>query len=485
MKRRLDFVDTTLRDAHQCLWATRMPTAMMLPVLRRMDTIGFAVIDLMAAVTFDVCVRYLREDPWERIRLVRRAVERAPLNGWVRSKSLVSFNLVSDDVVDLWVRTLGRNGIRRLTFFDALFDIDNLAGSIRTAQGVGLQTVGALVYSLSPVHTDALFAAKTAELVALGVDAVLLKDSAGLLTAERLRTLLPAMQAELAGTPLEIHSHCTTGLAPMVYDEAIRLGVDGVQTAISPLAHGPSLPPTERIVDYARRAGRSVELDGERLAEMAAHFESAARAAGLPLGEPVEYDPFHYEHQVPGGMMTNLKAQLAQIGLAHRLEEILVEIARVREELGYLNMVTPTSQLVGTQAVINVVQGERYATVPEEVVKYALGWYGKPVAPLAPNVMDRILSTPAATRFARPEPLAPMVPEVRRRLGRGLSDEEVLLRIMFPEEHVEALLAATARDGAPHADTPLLELVRHVLGSRRAGAVSVQIDGLAVSARFP
>src|SRR5262245_17436202 len=196
---KLDVVDTTLRDAHQCLWATRMPTSMMLPVVARMDTIGFSVIDLMAAVTFDVCVRYLREDPWERIRLVRRAVERTPLNGWVRSRSLISFNLVSDDVVELWVRTLARNGIRRLTCFDALFDIGNLAVSIKAAQGLGIQAVGALVYTLSPVHTDALFAAKTAELVALGVDAVLLKDSAGLLTPERLRTLLPAMPAELAG----------------------------------------------------------------------------------------------------------------------------------------------------------------------------------------------------------------------------------------------------------------------------------------------
>jgi oxaloacetate decarboxylase (Na+ extruding) subunit alpha len=483
--RRLAFVDTTLRDAHQCLWATRMPTAMMLPVVARMDTIGFAAIDLMAAVTFDVCVRYLREDPWERIRLVRRAVERTPLNGWVRSRSLVSFNLVSDDVVELWVRTLARNGIRRLTCFDALFDIANLALSIKTAQSAGLQTVGALVYTLSPVHTDALFAAKTAELVALGVDAVLLKDSAGLLTPERLRTLLPAMQAELAGTPLEIHSHCTTGLAPMVYDEAIRLGVDGVQTAIAPLAHGPSLPPTERVLDYARRAGRTVELDAAGLRVMAEHFESAARAAGLPLGEPVEYDPFHYEHQVPGGMMTNLKAQLAEIGLGHRLEEILVEIARVRRELGYLNMVTPTSQLVGTQAVINVVQGERYATVPEEVVKYALGWYGQPVAPLAPDVMDRILSTPAAMRFARREPLAPMVAEARRRVGHDMADEEVLLRIMFPEEHVQALLAAAPGHETLHAGMPLMDLVRHMLGRRRSGVVSVRTDGLAVSARFP
>lgn len=481
----LDVVDVTLRDAHQSLWATRMPTSMMLPIARRMDTVGFKVIDLMAAVTFDVCVRYLREDPWQRIRLIRREVERTPLGGWVRSRSLVSFNLVSDDVVALWVRALAKNGIRRLTFFDALFDIDNLAFSIRTAQSLGVDTVGALVYSLSPAHTDGLYAAKTAELVALGVSAVLLKDSAGLLTPERVATLLPAMQRELHGTPLEIHSHCTTGLAPMVYDEAIKRGVDAVHTAISPLAHGPSLPPTERTVEYARRAGRPAALEPGGLEAMAAHFRESARAAGLPLGEPVEHDPFHYEHQVPGGMMTNLKAQLRQIGLETRLGEILVEIARVREELGYLNMVTPTSQLVGTQAVINVVRGERYAVVPEEVVKYALGWYGKPVAPLDPDVLDRILATPAAKRFARREPLAPVIPEIRRRFGSHLSDEEVLLRIIFPEEHVRALLAAPPLEATAGGTCPdLLNLVRAVLGRGRAGSVRIQGDGVAVSARF-
>jgi oxaloacetate decarboxylase (Na+ extruding) subunit alpha len=218
---------------------------------------------------------------------------------------------------------------------------------------------------------------------------------------------------------------------------------------------------------------------------MAAHFRESARAAGLPLGEPVEHDPFHYEHQVPGGMMTNLKAQLRQIGLETRLGEILVEIARVREELGYLNMVTPTSQLVGTQAVINVVRGERYAVVPEEVVKYALGWYGNPVAPLDPDVLDRILATPAARRFARREPLPPMIPEIRRRFGSHLSDEEVLLRIIFPEEHVRALLAAPPLEATAGGNRPdLLNLVRAVLGRGRAGSVSIEGDGVAVSARF-
>jgi oxaloacetate decarboxylase alpha subunit len=480
----LRFVDVTLRDAHQCLWATRMPTAMMLPIAERMDEVGFKAIDLMAAVTFDVCVRYLREDPWERIRLLRARVRRTPLNGWVRSKSLISFNLVPDEVIELWVRRLAANGIRRVTHFDALFDLDNLAPSIRVAGQLGLETVGALVFSLSPVHTDELFAEKTRGLVDLGVDAVLLKDSAGLLTPSRVRTLLPAMQAALGGRPLEIHSHCTTGLAPQVYVEAIKLGVDAVQTAISPLAHGTSLPPTERIADYARRAGRRVALDAAGLEAMASHFRQAALAAGKPLGEPVEYDPFHYRHQVPGGMMTNLTAQLAAAGLADRLEAILEEIARVREELGYLNMVTPTSQLVGTQAVINVVQGERYRTIPDEVVKYALGHYGKPLAPIDPAVMDRILATSAARAYASREPLPPLVETVRTRFGGAISDDEVLLRLMFPEEHVEALLAAgPIASSSPSATMPLVDLVRELVTRRRFKYVHFETADVTLTVR--
>ncbi|MBI4589546.1 MAG: pyruvate carboxylase subunit B [Candidatus Rokubacteria bacterium] len=482
--RPLDFVDVTLRDGHQCLWATRMPTSMMVPVARRMDMLGFKAIDLMGALQFEVCVRYLRENPWDRIRLMRDSIRRTPLNGFVRSKSLISFNLVPDEVIELWIRRLAANGIDRLTLFDALFDLDNLARSIRIASEVGMYTVGALVYSLSPVHTDELFARKAQEFVALGVDAVLLKDPSGLLTPERVRTVVPAIQSTLAGRALEIHSHCTTGLAPIAYVEAIRLGVDAVQTAISPLANGHSLPPTERIAAFANRLNRPVNLDGAGLEEMAVYFERAAVAAGKPLGKPLEYDPRQYEHQIPGGMMANLRAQLSQIGLEHKLDEILEEAARVREELGYINMVTPTSQLVGTQAVINVVQGERYRTMPDEVIRYALGHYGKPLAPLAPDVLDRIHQTPAARLYTSREPEKSVIERVRARFGGKISDEDVLLRIMIPEEHVEAMLAAPPLAGhPPSVATPLVDLVRALVTERRFASVRLETPEVQVTAR--
>lgn len=481
----LNFIDTTLRDAHQCLWATRMTTAMMLPIAPQMDRIGFEAIDLMGAVTFDVCVRYLRENPWERIRLLRQAIEETPLNALVRSRSLVSFDLVPDDVIELWIRRLAANGIRRITMFDGLHDLGNLAPTVRTAKSEGLYLVGCVVYSLSPVHTDKFYAGKARELAAMGVDAVMLKDSGGLLTPERVRTLVPALQAAIGALPLQLHSHCVTGLAPIVYIEAMLLGVDTVHTAISPLAHGPSQPPTEYVLKHAPRMGRRATLDADGLEGIASHFRRVAKAAGKPLGEPAEYDPFQYEHQVPGGMITNLRAQLAQLRIEHRLDAVLEEIARVRTELGYLIMVTPFSQLVGTQAVLNIVQGERYRLIPNEIIKYAFGHYGKPVAPIDPDVMDRIAAAPGAKGLERLEPLPPVVETLRARLDGTVSDDELLLRVMFPEEHVDAMLSVRpSTSELPSVRVSVVELIRQLSARRDLASVHLRGKGLTLMMRM-
>lgn len=481
----LDVVDVTLRDGHQSLWATRMTTAMFFPILKRMDDVGFKVIDFTGAMHFEVQVRFLREDPWERIRLARKIVEKTPLNCWMRPKNVISFETMPDDVIALWIERLAANGIRRLTTFDPLFDLSNMALPIRTAKRVGMSFLAALPYSLSPVHTDDLFARATKTLVELGADAILLKDPGGLLTPERVRTIVPAIQAQLAGRPLEIHSHCLTGLAPLCYLEAIRLGVDAIQTAISPLANGSSLPATERLVNHAKRLGSPVRIDEAGLLEMAAHFKRVAEATGKPIGLPVEYDPRQYEHQLPGGMISNLRAQLAQIGLAQRFDEVLDEVARVRVELGYLNMVTPFAQLVGTQAVINVVLGARYRTIPDEIVKYALGKLGKPLAPIDPNVLDRILGTPGAAQYMTLEPPPPLIEGSRARFGPSISDDELLLRISIPDKFMESMKAeGPIKTSFPSAlTTPLAELVRRVINQRRVAYVHVERKGLRLTAR--
>jgi oxaloacetate decarboxylase alpha subunit len=465
--RNVRIVDTTLRDAHQCLWATRMTTPMMLPVLDRLNRAGFAAFDLMGTVQFDVCVRYLREDPWERIRLVRRRIDSAPLKSFLRSKSLASFDVLPDDVNELWVDCLARNGITMLAAFDALADLGNIVPNLRRGKALGMQTVGALVFCESPVHTDTFFAGRAKALVEQsGCDWLMLKDSCGLLTPARIRTLVPALRGAIGGVPIELHGHCMTGLAPLVYHEAVRLGVEIVDTSIAPLANGPAQPATQTMVRNLRILGYEVDVDLDLVGQAGEHFRRIAEREGKPLGVPMAYDAFHFEHQVPGGMLTNLQYQLAASGIADRMDAVLHEIPRIRQELGWPIMVTPFAQLVVTQAVLNVLQEERYRIVPDEIKKYALGYYGKLLAPVDPAVLDRIVEN-GSDRIARvPEPPEPALPGLRRKYPNA-SDEERLLRFMFAGDQVDTMRTAGAIRDDYRFEPPLERLLRE-LGARRS-----------------
>ena len=315
----------------------------------------------------------------------------------------------------------------------------------------------------SPVHTDAYYADRARELAALGVDAVFLKDPSGLLTPERVRTLVPTLKGALGPTPLQLHTHCLTGLGPLCALEAIQAGVNTVHTATSPLAHGASQPPTEWVALNARRLGFEVTLDVDGLDPVARHLRSVAAREGKPLGEIAEYDPFHYEHQVPGGMISNLRSQLRDIGLAHRLDEILEEAARVRAELGYPIVVSPFAQFVITQAVLNVVQGERYATVPDEVRKYALGYYGRLAAPIEPNVLDRVAGREQPVTARPGELIPPALGRVRAERGPFASDDDLLLAVFYGPEEYGRLVAARPIKTERRADSaPLLALIREL-----------------------
>ena len=435
-------IDTTLRDAPQCLWATRMTTAMMMPVAEKIDRAGFGRLDLAAAIQFDVCVRYLKENPWERFRLLREKIVRTPLMATVRGRSLVSFDILPDDVIELWTERLVANGFRVVCAMDGLNDIDNLVVSLKLAKALGATTEASLAYSLSPVHTDEHYASAAQDAIRkIGVDIVKIRDAGGLLTPDRVKTLVPALKRVLGDKKLALHSHCLTGLAPLVYLEAVKLGVDEVATSIAPLANGPAQPATQTFVRNARDLGFEVGVDLELANEIGEHFRRVAEQEGLPLGVPAEYDEFHFTHQVPGGMLTNLKFQLEQAGLSDRFDAVLGECARVREELGWPIMITPFSQLVGTQAVLNVVQGERYGVVPNEVKKYALGHYGKLLAPVQPDVLDRIVENGSSEITATPAPLEPAVPTLRKKYP-GQSDDERLLRFMFAGNQVDQMNAA-------------------------------------------
>jgi oxaloacetate decarboxylase (Na+ extruding) subunit alpha len=459
-------VDQTLRDAHQCLWATRMTTAHMLPVAEMMDHIGFQRIEAIAAIQFDVCVRYLKEDPWQRVRLLRERITKTPLSSFLRSKNLVTFDFVPDDIVAFWVERLVANGIREVGTFDGLNDVDNMLAAIDVARRLGVKTVGALSYCLSPVHTDEIYVKTAKELVERGkVDAIWIKDAGGLLTVDRIRTLVPALRKVVGSVPIELHSHCLTGVAPLVYLEGVAKGADCIHTSISPLANGAAQPSIQSMAANLRAMGYRVNVDDDLIEKVGMHFRRVAEQEGKPIGQVLEYDAFHYEHQIPGGMLSNFRSQLAELKLSHKFQPLLEECAQVRKELGYPIMITPFSQFVGIQAVLNVIHGERYRYIPDEVKKYALGYYGKLLAPVEPNVLDRIVANGSPKIPLKPQPLPPALDKLRKQYP-NVSDDERSLRFMFAGGQVDDMLAAGPMKTDYVFEKPLVRLVRELTERR-------------------
>ncbi|MFQ5619608.1 MAG: pyruvate carboxylase subunit B [Rhodospirillales bacterium] len=474
--RKISLIDVTLRDAHQCLWATRMTTAMMKEVAPLLDDAGFEAIDLVGGAVFDVCVRFLREDPWERMRILSGWVTKTPLIVHHRGQSLFTFELFSDDVVELTAERIFASGIRYHTTYDALNDIRNLEVPVRAARKVGLYVVGGFVYTHSPVHTDAYYTKKIRQIVKLGVDAVFLKDPSGLLTPERVETLIPAAKKACGRLPLQIHTHCLSGLGPYVAFRAIEQGADVVHTATSTVANGASHPPTELFVSNARRQGFGVDIDLGCVKAAADRLAYIAGREGKPVGSPNEFDAFHFHHHVPGGMITNLKAQLASLGIGHRLDEILEEAGRVRAELGYPIVVSPFAQYIVTQAVLNVMGGKRYATVPDEVRKYVLGYYGEVPGPIDPDLLDRIGNGAEPVTRRPGELMEPALDRIRRERGPFTSDDDLLLAAYYAGGEYAALKAAgPIKTDYPLTGTPLLTLVREIVA--RPDITSFRLTG--------
>jgi oxaloacetate decarboxylase (Na+ extruding) subunit alpha len=465
--RTIRLIDVTLRDAHQCLWATRMTTAMMRELAPRLDRAGFEAIDLVGGAVFDVCVRYLREDPWERMRLLSSWVKETPLIIHTRGQSLFTFEFFADDVVELSAERFVANGMRYHTPYDALNDMRNLEIPIRAGKRHGLYVAGGLVFTFSPVHTDAYYVRKAKELLQLGVDAVFLKDASGLLTPERVATLVPAIKGALGDRKLHIHSHCNSGLAPYVVLKAVDHGVDVVHTATSTLANGVSHPPTERVTKNLRRRGYDVAIDLDRVREVAERLTYIAEKEGKPVGTPNEYDEFHFRHQCPGGMVSNLAYQLEILGLRGRLDEILEETWHVREDLGYPIIVSPFAQFIVTQAVLNVVgrsKGHaRYETVPDEVRHYVRGGYGEIAGAIDPSLYDRI-ARGAQPIVERPGALvSPALDRIRNARGPFRSDDDLLLAAFYDDAQYRSLKAAgPINTEYPLMETPLLTLVKEL-----------------------
>ena len=464
MSKRFEFVDVTLRDAHQCLWGTRMTTEMMTPILGEIDRAGYSVINILGGAVFDVCVRYLHENPWDRVRLLCERLS-TPCDALTRGQSLYTFELFPDDVVELNAQLLARLGVKVFTVYDALNDNRNLESSIRAGRAAGMRINGWMTYTLSPVHTDAYYIARTKELLAQGVDYLCIKDPTGLLTPERGATLFPAVVKAAKKVPVQLHSHCQSALAPRVYETAIRSGFQAGYTASEPLANGASLPATEEINAIARKLGFKTSLDEKALKEIAGYFRWLCIREGKPCGEVAQYDPALYEHQIPGGMISNLRYQLETMRLAHRLPEILEEIARVRKDLGYPIVVSPFAQYMVTQATINVVQGERYKTIPDEIRKYARGYYGRVAAPMNEEFLNRLnLKSNELVKERPGDHIEPWLPRLRKDLGPGASDGDLLLAAFYDKALLEPL--KRPKPDYRFQTSPLHELVAW-LGERR------------------
>ena len=468
MSRSVRIIDVTLRDAHQCLWATRMTTAMMKDIAPLLDRAGFEAIDLVGGAVFDVCVRYLREDPWERMRILSSWVKETPLIIHTRGQSLFTFEFFADDVVALSAECFAANGMRYHTPYDAVNDIRNLEVAIRSAKQVGLHTIGGIVFTHSPVHTDEFYACKAKELIKLGVDGVYIKDASGLLRPDRALTLVPTIKQAIGDLPLQLHSHCLSGLAPYTALLAVDGGVEVVHTATSTMANGASHSPTELFVRNCRRRGYQIDLDLDPIEDAADRLAYLAKVTDKPLAEIAQYDEFHFHHQMPGGMVSNLKYQLSTVGLEDRLEDILEEAGHVRADLGYPIVVSPFAQYIITQAVLNVMghnQGKpRYETVPDEVRLYVRGGYGEVVGDIDPNLYDKIVrgAEPITERPGAHVPMA--LDKLRSTRGPFASDDDLLLAAYYADrEYSELKRAGPIRlDTDSIGATPLTTLIKQL-----------------------
>jgi oxaloacetate decarboxylase alpha subunit len=452
---------------------------MMLPVAQRLDDAGFDAIEVMGSGHFKKCIRDLKEDPWQKLSLLAERIRRTPM-GFMMLPSVTTFDITPFSVLEAYITRLAARGIRRFQLMESSNDMGHrIPESMDFIRKAGGHAALALVYSISPRHTDEYYVRKAVEAARLKPQVIYLKDPAGLLTPERTRSIVPVLLAALkdTGVPLELHSHCTTGLAPICYLEAMKLGIRVVHTGIPPLANGAAQPSVFNVARNAELLGYRPRVDLDWLRPVSEHFHEVARRERMPVGAPLEYDVSQYLHHVPGGVISHLKRQIGQLGMEQRLQEVLEEVARVRTEFGYPIMVTPFSQFVGSQAALNVMLGERYKQVSDEVIQFALGHWGREAAEsMDAAVRDRILQSPRARELSRWEPPQPSIAEVRSRLGgAGLSDEELLLRFIAPVSEIDAMRAA----GAPKLDCPargssIVKLVREL--SQRDDLRSVYVS---------
>ena len=435
--KKVQFTETVLRDANQSLIATRLPYDKFEPILETIDQAGFYSAEVWGGATFDVCLRFLGEDPWERLRKIRAKMPNTKLQMLLRGQNILGYKHYSDDIVRRFVRASVRNGIDIIRIFDALNDVNNLKVAIEETVNSGAMASGAISYTTSPVHTLEKYVEMVKELKQMGVSSICIKDMAGILSPQRAYDLVSALK-DAVDLPIVMHTHCTTGLAFMTYLKAIEAGADVIDTAISPFSGGTSQPATETLNYTLKEMGYETGLNGDALLKMA-NFFKPVRAEFLAAGmlNPISLitDTQCLTYQIPGGMLSNLLSQLKTLNALDKFEDALLETPRVRKDMGYPPPVTPTSQLVGTQAVQNVLAGERYKNVGAEIKAYCRGEYGRTPAPIDPEVRAKILAgeEPIKGRYADSLP-TDVYEKAAEKLGdTARCEEDVLSYIAFPQ----------------------------------------------------
>lgn len=430
------FTETVLRDGHQSLMATRLSTSEMVPILATMDQAGYHALECWGGATFDAAIRFLNEDPWERLRLFKQHAPRTPLQMLLRGQNLLGYRHYGDDIVNKFVQKALQNGIDIIRVFDALNDTRNMEACVKAIKKYQGHAQLVICYTVSPVHTIAYYLELAQRLVDLGADSICLKDMAGILTPKVATELISALR-KLITVPIEVHTHATSGVSELTYFAAIEAGADIIDTAISPFSGGTSQPATEPLAIVVEELGYHTHLSQVKLEEIADYFKPIKEKylkEGILDPKMLTVDPKALFYQVPGGMLSNLFSQLKQAGAEQRFEEVLREVPKVREDLGYPPLVTPMSQMVGTQAVFNVLNGTRYKMIPNEIKDYVRGAYGQSPAPISEEIRELIIGdTPIMTE--RPaDSIEPEFAQLKDEIGDlAKSDEDVLIYAMFPQ----------------------------------------------------
>ncbi len=437
---KVKITETVLRDGHQSLIATRMKTEEMLPVIEELDNAGYHSLEMWGGATFDSCLRFLNEDPWERLRVIRSKVKNTKLQMLLRGQNILGYKNYSDDVVDEFVRLSIKNGIDIIRIFDALNDLRNIETAIKATKKYGGHAQGTVVYTISPIHNTELYVELAKKVQAMGADSLCIKDMSGILTPYYGYELIKALKENI-DIPIQLHTHCTSGMTDMTYLKAIEAGVDAIDTAISPFALGTSQPPTESMVATLKGTEYDTGLELDRLCKIADHFRDIKEKYvknGILNQNVFNVDTNVLSYQVPGGMLSNLMSQLAQANAMDKYNEVLLEVPRVREDLGFPPLVTPSSQFVGTQAVMNVVAGERYKMIPNEIKDYVKGKYGKPSVPIADDIKKKIIGDEEVITCRPADLLPPQLESIKAEMKEYYEQEEDVMSYgLFPQVAVK------------------------------------------------